>query len=123
MKNNDEQVLMDLKKYLIGEQLSSVIFVQDYLQLDFDGSCFTAYVFPILNVEKKSFKFRQAGYRDAICSLISKKVQDLNLVENEYFKIIFDSDDNFLIFNLEANCTKYEKLIFKDIDGGDYFWN
>jgi len=28
---------------LIGEQLSSVIFVQDYLQLDFDGQRMTFY--------------------------------------------------------------------------------
>ena len=123
MANNTEQVLAELKKYLVGEQLSSVIFVQDYLQVDFDGNCFTAYVFPTLNIGGKTFSFNQEGYRDALCSLIAKKVNDLDVVDDKYFKIIFDSAGDFLIFNLDPDSTPYEKLIFKDMDGGDYFWS
>jgi hypothetical protein len=33
----------DALKQLIGEQLSSIEFVQDYLQLRFDGPCLTVY--------------------------------------------------------------------------------
>jgi len=44
-----------LRKKLIGEQLSSVEFVQDYLQLHFDGRTITAYVWPKVFVNIETF--------------------------------------------------------------------
>jgi len=38
-----ESSLVDALQVLIGEQLSSVEFVLDYVQLRFNGPCFTVY--------------------------------------------------------------------------------
>lgn len=80
-----------LKTKLIGEQLSSVEFVQDYLQIHFDGKNFIIYVWPIVYQNGKKHIFGEPDYRNALCELISLKVKDIFFKENEILKIIFDS--------------------------------
>jgi len=42
---------------LIGEQLSAVQFIQDYLQLHFDGQGLTCYIWPEIYFHNHCFKF------------------------------------------------------------------
>ena len=84
---------------LQGEQLSAVTFVQDYLQLWFDG--------PVINVTNPltvqtpgmSITSWQPGFRDAICSQIAKTVASVEFVEGEEFVISF-SDKSRLSVSL-----------------------
>src|SRR5690242_9135647 len=50
-----------------GSQLSSVEFVQDYVQLRFDGPCLTAITWPVVTVGQQRFRLETPGYRDALC--------------------------------------------------------
>ncbi|MBK7808451.1 MAG: hypothetical protein IPJ51_19490 [Saprospiraceae bacterium] len=52
-----------LKDKLINEQLSSVEFVQDYLQLHFDGRTITSYIWPIINIKNENLIFGDVVYR------------------------------------------------------------
>ena len=61
MIKNDSFNYFDI---LIGEQLSSVTFVMDYLQLDFDGNRLTCNVWPVVNVANNSYKYQQTEYRN-----------------------------------------------------------
>lgn len=74
---------------LKDQQLSSVVFVQDYLQLDFDGYTATFYMWPIVILSEKKFAITDREYRNALCSLISKKVIDILFMEDELLSIIF----------------------------------
>src|SRR5215468_8546154 len=59
---------------LVGEELGSVVFVMDYLQLDFVNARLTAYVWPTVTVGDVSRRFGDPGYRDALCALITHEV-------------------------------------------------
>ncbi|HEV8283655.1 MAG TPA: hypothetical protein VGQ09_05055 [Chitinophagaceae bacterium] len=78
---------------LIGEQLSSVIFVQDYLQLDFDGKKMTCYEWPTVKLVNGNLDINNKDYRNALCSLIASKVSDAILIDNEKLDINFESGE------------------------------
>ncbi len=59
---------------LVGEQLSSITFVMDYLQIHFNQHRFNAYAWPVVWANNQRYAYGEAGYRDAICSLIAKSV-------------------------------------------------
>ncbi|MDU1893091.1 MAG: hypothetical protein E6767_20635 [Dysgonomonas sp.] len=68
-----------LNSKLKGEQLSSVEFVQDYLH-----------------------SYGDIEYRNQLCNIISKKVIDLYIKENEILKLFFD-DNKCLELNLDPS--------------------
>lgn len=60
---------------LRGDRLSSVEFVADYVQLHFDGSSLTCFVWPSVEVGPGDVRtFGDAGYRDALCAFITHEV-------------------------------------------------
>jgi hypothetical protein len=66
---------------IVGEYLSSVTFVMDYLQMDFSGNRFNMYGWPVVTIRQKSLTHMEDGYKNAICSLIG---ETLTAIE-EYF--------------------------------------
>jgi hypothetical protein len=50
-------VTESLLSKLLDEPLSSVVFVADYLQLDFNGSRFTAYAWPKVLIGTSTWEF------------------------------------------------------------------
>lgn len=59
---------------LVEEELGSVVFVMDYLQLDFSHARFTAYVWPLVTIGAETLHFGDRGYRDALCAFITHEV-------------------------------------------------
>lgn len=59
---------------LIQEQLASVVFVMDYLQLDSGDARFTAYVWPAVTIGGATLGIGDPGYRDALCAFITQEV-------------------------------------------------
>ena len=113
-QETDSEYLPDL----VGEKLSSVIFVLDYLQLDFDGKRFTAYAWPVVIETNRRKKFGDSGYRDALCSLIARVVA---AVENRVTVLrVGFSNGSALEFDIEEDESGREKLIFEET--GDYKW-
>ncbi len=80
MKNSTEAMFMtaaDLNSaigQLKGRVLSSVEFVQDYVQLRFDGPCLTAYTHPIVNPGTECLVWGASGYSDRLCEQIGSTV-------------------------------------------------
>jgi hypothetical protein len=58
---------------LVGQQLGSVVFVMDYVQLDFSTARFTACVWPTVEMGDV-LHFGDMGYRDALCGFIAHDV-------------------------------------------------
>lgn len=71
MKNLEESKLLE---DLVGEELSSVSFVQDYVQFDFNGPLLTSFADPIVQVEDQTLRFPEGASRDKPCSLIGQQV-------------------------------------------------
>lgn len=59
---------------LVGEELSSVCFVRDYVEFHFDGPIVRALSLPKVTVGGKCFLPDTPGWRDALCALIGRKV-------------------------------------------------
>jgi hypothetical protein len=76
---------------LIGRQLSSVEFVQDSLQLRFDGPCLTAVTHPRVSVGQLWWEWGQPGYRDQVCDCIGKVVTKAVLSEGQEVCLVVDS--------------------------------
>jgi hypothetical protein len=70
-----KHTLAEALRTLVGGELSSVTFVQDYVQPDFNGPGMTAYTMPTVTYGSESLKFGQPGYRDALCAQIGRKVE------------------------------------------------
>ncbi len=76
---------------LTGEQLSSVIFVADYVQFDFNGPCLTAISPPVVEGDGVRYKFPAPGSRDALCSLIQQFVAGTVVQDGRSIEVTFDS--------------------------------
>ena len=59
---------------LVEEELGSVVFVMDYVQLDFSAARFSAYVWPTVTIGDATLHFGDRGYRDALCAFITHEV-------------------------------------------------
>jgi hypothetical protein len=84
---------------ILGEQLSSVEFVQDYIQLHFDGPTLTLFAWPVVITNEKEHRFGTAtDYRDELCRRIGHKVLDVVTNNNlDSFRIRFDDGTDFAV--------------------------
>ena len=104
-----------LKKKLIGEQLSSIEFVQDYLQIHFDDKNFIIYIWPIVYQDGNKYIFGEENFRNALCELIGLDIKDVVFKESERLKIIFDTKNIIEIDLNSENPDIVSKIaIFND---------
>src|SRR5690348_6064634 len=87
---------------LVSKPLSSVIFVQDYLQLDFNGYILTLYNWPKIIVSNTQFSIGDSEYRNILCALINDEINAVKFVENDSLKIFFNSKKEIAIFFANA---------------------
>jgi hypothetical protein len=89
---------------VINEPLSAVAFVQDYVELHFDGKIIR--VFGGLRVESKdqTIGAGDVGWRDALCNLIGNCVRNLKFINDMSTGLVvsFDNDTD-LIADLSVN--------------------
>ena len=127
MALNTSVVMDELKtldealKQLIGEQLSSVEFVQDYLQLRFDGPCLTVYgrVHHVCS-NQNSILWGQPGYRDALCGLIAHQIRKTEVLSDEKISLTFDNEAVWSLSLREDDYCGPEALMY--VDGSDKIW-
>lgn len=74
---------------LIGEQLSAITFVQDYLQLWFDGPGINVTSRLMVTSPKVSIANGNAGFRDLLCEQIAKVVATVERLPGDALIITF----------------------------------
>ena len=72
-----------------GEELRSVEFVEDYLQLRFGEPLLKLYDWPHVLLTDFSVAFGEPEYRNALCSLIGETVEKAILEEDDALTIEF----------------------------------
>ena len=82
---------------LVGEPLSGVAFVQDYVEFHFDGSVVRSLTMPTVTVGSALHIFPQPGSRDALCSLIGLVVEEIRVKENDEIEIVFGGEGHIRI--------------------------
>lgn len=101
---------------LRGRKISAIVFVLDYLQVQFDDSILTFLTYPEVEVNKIIFSFGQSEYRNKICEFIEKYVSAVNYVEDDIFCLSFDSAKIYCSIKPE-NYTSPEMIIFDNGKG------
>lgn len=91
---------------IVGEELTAVEFVQDYLQLRFDGPLLTLYAWPHVLLSEFSVAFGEPEYRNALCAQIGETVEEAELDEG-----------NSLTVKLENGTVFALSLREEDLDG------
>ena len=99
-----------LFEQLRGEQLGAVTFVQNYLQLSFDGPGINVTNPLTVQAGQLSVTSWQPGFRDALCSQITKIVAAVEYREGEAFIIRFDDGSQISISLREQDYTTPEAL-------------
>ena len=97
--------MSDSFKQLEGEQLGAVTFVQDYLQLAFDGPGFS--IFMPVTVESGGLTTRSGDtqFRNALCEQIAKRVRSVVRQEAEALIITFHDDSRISISLRESDYS------------------
>ena len=81
---------------ILGEQLSGVCFVMDYLQLQFNDNFLTVLTPLSARVGERCFQLGDAEYRDVLCDRITRVATDVTLAA-EYVEIRFDDGSAFVV--------------------------
>lgn len=82
---------------IVGEYLSDVTFVMDYLQMNFGGPSFNFYTWPVVLLAEGSFEITRPGYRDAICGLIGNTVQHVDVYLDTGLTLKFQGDKTITV--------------------------
>ena len=59
---------------LVGEEVSSICFVRDYVEIHFDGPILRCFAGPICSMRGVTLEFPQPGSRDTLCMFIGREV-------------------------------------------------
>ena len=107
---------------LIGRTLSAVVFVQDYLQLQFDGSVLTLLVWPVVTTDATEKAFHSPGYRDLLCERIGESVTDAQAVSEQALSIRLSDGSSITASLVPEDHTGPEAAIYAAQDGRTWVW-
>ncbi len=83
-----EETLRDI---FAKEWLNSVVFVMDYVQFTFNGPILSAFVRPTIEVGGAVLRWRDWGYRDALCEQITHLIVETNVWKDGDLEMTFDT--------------------------------
>lgn len=66
---------------LVGEEIRSVSFVEDFLELRFGSALVTFYAWPFVLLTEFSVAYGEPEYRNALCAQIGEEVETASLEE------------------------------------------
>ena len=102
---------------IIGEQLTGVSFVMDYLQLQFNDCFLTVLTSLVVQEANGNLRLGDVSSRDSLCARIAHTVTDVALAA-DHVDVKFDDDSTFAISLIEENRGGNEALIFQFHEGG-----
>lgn len=110
----------ELLQKVVGRQLSSVEFVQDYVQLRFDGPVLTAITQPIVLAGSARYHWGCNEYRNELCNLITKIVVTAQLIPHDAVRITFDNGTVIAISLRDQDYRAAEAVKF-DFDSSEWW--
>jgi hypothetical protein len=114
--NGAEEDLKYLSR-IVGEQLTAVIFVMDYLKFQFNN-CYLTALFPVVAyVSGQSYRPGDLHYRDSLCERIMGNVTGA-ILEADSLRIGFDDGASFALSLREEDRVGMEALLFEFREAG-----
>lgn len=125
-KNGDEaigEVADSSLNSLVNVQLTAVVFLMDYIQLQFSNLVITAYTHPQVLMPEQDISWGQAGYRDALCASIGHSVTSADIRMSDAVAITFDNCIAILISLRDSDYIGPEAVMFQNLTGTQiYDW-
>lgn len=118
MNMNKVEENKDYLSRIVGEQLSAVSFVMDYLQLQFNAYILTVLTPLVVLLGEQSYSLGDLPYRDALCERITHNVNEVKLA-TDYLRIGFDDG---AVFNISLKGEDYvgaEAIIYQFPEAGE----
>jgi len=106
---------------LVTKTLSSVIFVGDYVQFDFNGPRLSAFVWPQVDAAGQTSRFGDPGYRDALVSLISRDVTEVEDSPTHGLVLMFGGDAALMI-NPELDDLQGPEIAMLQMNDDEGAW-
>lgn len=72
---------------LVGEALSAVSFVRDYVEFHFDGPILRSLNDPIVRHAATQVTCSDSGWRDALCSIIGGVIERVDMVSGDRIEL------------------------------------
>ena len=91
-----KSTIADFAARIVGESLSSVTFVQDYVQLRFDGPSFSFFTSVCVRIADRVWRPEDCGWRDSLCGRITHAVRAV-WRDDSQMCIDFDDDSSICI--------------------------
>jgi hypothetical protein len=113
---------VEISAILQGCELSSVVFVRDYLQLDFDGPRLSALVWPVIRISSRVIRYGEASYRDALCGLIGQGVVRFEEKSDQRLTLVFANGSSLEISLRDEDRVCVEAALFHDKIGDLWVW-
>ena len=107
-------------RQLEGEQLSSVEFVRDYLQLRFDGPTLTVTSALEVRAEGHRARMGEPGFRDLLCQRIAETVRFVRVAQGGELLLRFDSGSEISISLRMEDALGGEAVHFFDFEHGEW---
>ena len=82
---------------LRGEELNAVCFVMDYVEFHFNGPILRALSDPKVKLSDASWRFPEAGSREALCGLIGLTVEEVFVIAGREMELRFAADKSLFI--------------------------
>jgi hypothetical protein len=112
--------LQSLWDQLVGEDLSGIVFVRDYLQLQFNPppqiNVYSRQV--VVSIDGRSAKFGEEAFANLTLSLIGKFVREVR-VDERSFRILFVDASEIMI---SLRREHYQGPEAVDFQGRDHQW-
>lgn len=122
METNEAELNSTRLDDLIGRVLSAVVFVQDYLQLQFDGSVLTLLIWPVVESSAIKMFFGMPGYRDLLCERIGMSVTDAEVVADHALSVVLNDGSSITASLLPESYEGPEAAIYTAQDGRMWVW-
>lgn len=90
---------------MVNEQLSSIEFVQDYLQLHFKDKTLTCYIWPYVKRNGNEYRSDHINYKNQLCHFIAENVINVILIDKISLTFFFSSESE-IVLSLNPNNTE-----------------
>jgi len=101
---------------LKSQRLSSVEFVQDYIQLHFDDYTINLYNPVRVGEGSTTLQQGQVGFRDGLCNLINGIVREVVHTKGDKVEIVFDGGSSVVISIADKDYSGPEALMLRSRD-------
>jgi len=103
---------------LVGEEISAVAFVRDYVEFHFDGPILRSESNPRVIVQGVEYHFPEPGSRDALCRVIDSTVRAIDLEDDRQLELTTSNDCRVIIPLDAASLRGGEAMHFVPKPGG-----